>query len=174
MVDGRFPPRDFAQPVGIELRRVCLPQGTGGRECTASRPDYFMVNAPRYALPRLGYVPDSQSNPGAWTLRTASLPAEEAQHINLADLDDGTRAPRPTECVVNMAGGSDDDKILYLPVPPFYPDEVRARIWAQGTGYRMAPPVICTGTVARAASGTGGRRWGGFGRFPRSKRTTVN
>jgi membrane peptidoglycan carboxypeptidase len=156
MVDGRFPPPGFAQPVGLELRRVCLPQGTGGSQCTASRSDYFLVNAPRYTIPRLGYLPDSQSNPGAWTLRTTPLPAEEAQRINLADLDDGTRAPRPTECVVNMAGGSDEDRRLYLPLPPFYPDEVRARIWAQGTGYRMAPPTICSATLARAASGTGG------------------
>jgi membrane peptidoglycan carboxypeptidase len=156
LVDGRFPPRDFAQPVGLELRRVCLPQGTGGSQCTASRHDYFVVNAPRYAIPRLGYVPDNQSNPGAWTLRTAALLAEEAQHINLADLDDGTRAPRPAECVLNVAGGNDEDKRLYLPVPPFYPDEVRARIWAQGTGYRMAPPIVCSGVTARAASGIGG------------------
>jgi membrane peptidoglycan carboxypeptidase len=161
MVDGRLPPRDFAQPVGVELRRVCLPQGTGGSQCTASRPDYFLVNAPRYAIPRLGYVPDSQSNPGAWTLRTAPLAAEDAQRVQLANLDDGTVPPRPTECVLNVARGSDEGQRLYLPVPPFYPDEVRARIWAQGTGYRMAPPVICSGAAARAAAGSGGSGIGG-------------
>ena len=161
IVNGRMPPPDFAQPVGVELRRVCLPQGTGGSQCTASRSDYFIVNAPRYAIPRLGYVPDSTSNPGAWTLRTAALPADEAQRINLGELTDGTRPPRPTACVLNVAGGGDEGKRLYLPVPPFYPDEVRARIWAQGTGYRMAPPIVCSGTVARAAAGSGD--WGSGG-----------
>ncbi len=39
---------------------------------------------------------------------------------------------------------------LFLAVPPFYPDEVRARLWAQQNGYQMAPPSVCPMGVARA------------------------
>ncbi|MCZ7670289.1 MAG: hypothetical protein M5U34_25565 [Chloroflexi bacterium] len=33
---------------------------------------------------------------------------------------------------------------LFLPIPSHYPDEVRARLWARGTGYRMAPATVCS------------------------------
>src|SRR5690606_6664443 len=35
--------------------------------------------------------------------------------------------------------------------PPYYPDEVRARLWAQRAGgYPMAPPVVCPADLVRS------------------------
>jgi hypothetical protein len=62
--------------------------------------------------------------------------------------------------VIN-APGSDAVPRLYLPVPPHYPDEVRARLWARGTGYQMAPTTVCPITAVRAASGGESNQEGG-------------
>lgn len=155
MVNGNFPPTEFLRPDGVEEREVCLPRGTGGTRCTASRTDLFVAGAPLHGIPRIAYNTNAQLNPGAWTLVTAPLPADLAERVVQAPLDDGTQPPRPTECVVHTAV-SPGQGILYLPVPPFYPDEVRARIWAAGTGYRMAPPTICPSQVASSVTGSGG------------------
>ena len=144
-VNGAPPPTAFTQPQGIELKSVCLPQGTGGSRCTASRDDYFLANAPAHGIGRVNYNINAAENLGAWTLETRPLPAAEGQRYveSQPELDDGTKMPRPTECVVNRSGSREGRNTrLYLPIPPFYPDEVRARIWSQGR-YRMAPPLVC-------------------------------
>ncbi len=42
---------------------------------------------------------------------------------------------------------------LFLPIPPFYPDEVRARLWNdRNGGYQMAPPIACPTSILRGAS----------------------
>jgi hypothetical protein len=146
-VNGAPPPTEFADPGGVEEREVCLPRGTGGARCTASRTDLFVVGAPVHGISRLGYTPDAMSNPGAWTLVTHELTGEAAQRVPRPTLADGTQAPLPTSCVVNVLRASEGAR-LYLPVPPHYPDEVRARLWARGTGYVMAPSTVCTGPVA--------------------------
>lgn len=155
MVDGRFPLTDFIQPQGIEARVVCLPQGTGGGQCTASRTDFFLVGTAVRAHPRVSYNPNIRDNPGAWTLTTMPISSDDAQRYVDAqpELIDGTRAPRPTHCVVN-SGSPPAGAVtrLYLPIPPHYPDEVRARLWAQGQGYQMAPPTICTRASLQAAA----------------------
>lgn len=144
MINGRSPSPNFTPPGGIEARKVCLPQGTGGSQCTATRDDLFMVNMPQHGISRVQYNLNAGANPGAWTLTTHSLSGEDAQKVQLAELDDGTTPPRPSDCVVNAnrvpIGGTTR---LYLQIPPHYPDEVRARMWAQGTGYRMAPATVC-------------------------------
>ncbi len=150
-VNGAPPPVEFTDPGGVEERQVCLPQGTGGPSCTASRPDLFVVGAPVHGISRLGYAPDASSNPGAWTLLTQPLPAEAAQRVPRPALADGTQAPLPTSCVVNVLRPTEGAR-LFLPVPPHYPDEVRARLWAQGTGYVLAPSTVCTGPIV-ASSG---------------------
>ncbi len=143
MVNGRMPPTDFLPPGGVEARLVCLPQGTGGSSCTATRTDYFLVGVPAHGIPRIGYGPNADENLGAWTLTTLPLSAEAAQRVSLQPLEDGTRPPTPALCVVNAARVPDGATTrLYLPIPPHYPDEVRARIWAQGR-YAMAPPTVC-------------------------------
>lgn len=143
-VNGAPPAVEFANPGGVEERQVCLPQGTGGTRCTASRTDLFVIGAPVHGIPRLGYVPDTQSNPGAWTLLTQPLSAEAAQRISRPQLADGVQAPLPTQCVVNVVRPGEGAR-LFLPIPPFYADEVRARLWAQGTGFQMAPESVCMG-----------------------------
>lgn len=165
MIDGRPPATDFPMPGGIEVRMVCLPQGTGGSRCGATRNDLFLAGAAMHGIPRIGYRLNANENLGAWTLTTAPLLAEDAQRISLPELDDGTRAPRPSRCVVNssraVAGGTTR---LYLPIPPHYPDEVRARLWAQRNGYQMAPPVVCpVGSVTVVDSG-GSTSENGFNR----------
>ncbi len=144
MINGRSPSPNFTSPGGIETRAVCLPQGTGGSQCTATREELFMIGAPRHGIPRVQYNINADANPGAWTLISHALSGEDAQNVQLGELNDGTKPPVPTECVVNAnrvpAGGATR---LYLPIPPHYPDEVRARLWARGTGYRMAPATVC-------------------------------
>ena len=155
LVDGRLPFTDFIQPQGIELQQICLPQGTGGTSCTASRTDWMMVNTAVHGNPRIGYTPNLRDNPGAWTLNTLPIAGEDAQRYvdTQPDLIDGTSAPRPTHCVVTSGNPpANATTRLYLPIPPHYPDEVRARQWAQGTGYLMAPPTVCTRNSLEAAA----------------------
>jgi penicillin-binding protein 1C len=154
LVNGVLPPERFERPNGIEERQVCLPRGTGGSQCTASREDLFLIGGPQHTVARLGYRPDASAQPGAWTLTAAALPADQAQRVWEAQpvLADDTRAPRPALCVRNVAGGGATR--LFLPVPPYYPDEVRARLWAQGRGYQMAPATVCPAGVV---GGGGGR-----------------
>ncbi len=162
-VNGGPPPVEFADPGGVEEREVCLPQGTGGTYCTASRTDLFVAGGPVHGIPRLGYAPDVSSNPGAWTLVTQALSAEAAQRVPRPALADGTQAPIPTTCVVNVVRPIEGAR-LFLPVPPHYPDEVRARLWARGTGYAMAPSTVCVGTAVQAySSGSGSSGAGSSG-----------
>ncbi|MFQ5399496.1 MAG: transglycosylase domain-containing protein [Anaerolineae bacterium] len=160
-VDGRLPPSAFPTPGGIEAHLVCLPQGTGGNSCTATRTDYFVTGMPVHGIPRVGYNLHVNENLGAWTLATMPLTGEQVERVVLPPLADGTKPPTPTLCVVNSARPPENAAVrLFLPIPPYYPDEVRARLWAQGRGYAMAPPTVCpyTSTRATAASGssTGG------------------
>lgn len=148
-VDGRPPLDAFIQPQGIESRLVCLPQGTGGGACGSTRTDWFIANAALHGNGRIQYNTNTAENLGAWTLSTLPLPAAEAQRFlqTQPELIDGTKMPAPTECVVNTSRPPEGASTrLYLPVPPHYPDEVRARIWAQGR-YRMAPPLVCPQSV---------------------------
>ncbi|MCP5100095.1 MAG: penicillin-binding protein [Chloroflexi bacterium] len=147
LVDGAIPLPEFIQPQGLELKNVCLPQGTGGGSCTSTRPDYFLTGTGVHGITRIGYSLNATDNPGAWTLNTIPIAGEDAQRYvdNQPELIDGTTALRPSRCVVNSGNPPAYAQTrLYLPVPPHYPDEVRARIWANGTGYQMAPPTICT------------------------------
>lgn len=142
----------FIQPQGIESKLVCLPQGTGGSNCTASRTDWFISNAAVHGIGRVQYSTNAAENLGAWTMATLPLPAEEGQRFvdNQPELIDGTKMPRPTECVVNSSRPPEGmTPRLLLPIPPHYPDEVRARIWSQGR-YRMAPPIVCPQSVMQA------------------------
>ncbi|MEZ4510718.1 MAG: transglycosylase domain-containing protein [Chloroflexota bacterium] len=144
MVNGQMPPTEFLWAPNVIERPVCLPQGTGGSLCTASRNDLFLASVPVHGIPRIGYAPDAGTNLGAWTLRTLPLGSEDAARVTQAALPDGTRPPQPTECVFNRSRNADAvAERLYLPIPPYYPDEVRARLWARGTGYHMAPPTVC-------------------------------
>ncbi len=155
-VDGREPPREFQRPAGIEEKEVCLPRGVNGGSCGATRRDLFVVSAPQHNIPRLGYIPDSVSNPGAWTLAVLPLPAAAAERIQLPVLNDGSQAPAPTHCAAGAGatlGGAEPR--LFLPVPPYYPDEVAARQWAQRAGYHMAPSVACPAEVLRTVTGGG-------------------
>ena len=169
MVNGSLPSTEFIPPPTIEARLVCLPQGTGGSQCSATRSDLFLANAPLHGFSRVPYNINATANPGAWTLVTQPLSAEDAQRISQPPLIDGVVPPRPTECVLNMASPPEGAGTrLYLPIPPHYPDEVRARLWAQGTSYRMAPPSVCPlGTTASfAASGSGEAAAGENGAAP--------
>jgi membrane peptidoglycan carboxypeptidase len=154
-INGRPPANGFIQPQGIETRLVCLPSGTGGGSCRSTRTDFFIAGAPVHGIARIGYNPNLNENLGAWTLTTLPLPAAEAQRIadTQGSLPDGTKPPRPTECVVNSrqlpAGATTR---LYLPVPPYFADEIKARLWNQGRGYRMAPPTVCSQSVIQAAN----------------------
>jgi membrane peptidoglycan carboxypeptidase len=165
-VNGAAPPREFLPIGGIEEKQVCLPRGTGGSTCTASRTDLFMVGGPTHGVQRLGYVPDVLTAPGTWRLAVAPLSAEQASLINLPPLDNGFQPNAPSICVLNTNRPPDGTSYrLFLPVPPFYPDEVRARLWAQQNGYQMAPPSVCPVSVARAvlSPGTGGESGEGGG-----------
>ncbi|MCA9984650.1 MAG: transglycosylase domain-containing protein, partial [Anaerolineales bacterium] len=42
-LNGEPPPTEFAPVPNVEEREVCLPQGTGGATCTATRKDLFIV-----------------------------------------------------------------------------------------------------------------------------------
>ena len=161
-VNGAPPPREFQPPGGIEEKAVCLPRSVGGARCAASRPDLFVVSAPQRGIPRLGYVPDVTSHPGAWTLAVLALPADAARRIQLPVLDGGGATPPPTHCAAG--GGATLPAVqarLYLPVPPYYPDEVVARQWAQRNGYQLAPSVACPADVLRTARGDVGAIDGG-------------
>jgi membrane peptidoglycan carboxypeptidase len=154
-VNGRPPASGFIQPQGIELRPVCLPSGTGGSRCAASRNDWFIVGAPTHGNARISYNPNMGENLGAWTLSTMSMPADEGQRFLDAQpaLSNGSKIPRPTECVINSTSPPAGATVrLYLPVPPFYPDEIKARQWAQSSGYRMAPAAVCPLSVIRGSS----------------------
>lgn len=159
-VRGELPPREFPRPAGLQEKEVCLPRGTGGSACTASRTDLFLVSGPQHGIPRLNYVPDATSNPGAWTLNVLPLPPQHAAQVNLPALADGRQPPRPTSCVANAVGLGNAKQRLLLPIPPYYADEVRARLWARSAGYEMAPHVVCPPQVARTAQGgdSGGNR----------------
>ncbi|MGH2537070.1 MAG: transglycosylase domain-containing protein [Candidatus Promineifilaceae bacterium] len=168
LVDGVAPPAEFPPAAGIEERQVCLPRGAGGASCAASRPDWLLVGGPIHGIQRLGYVPDAQSQPGAWRLAVAPLSAEAAQSISLRPLENGLRPPRPSQCVLNTGRPPEGVAVrLFLPVPPFYPDEVRARIWAAQAGYAIAPPSVCPLPTARqalqASSGLSGAAAGAAG-----------
>jgi membrane peptidoglycan carboxypeptidase len=157
-VQGVAPQLEFPVPGGIEERTVCLPRGTGGAACSASRTDLFMIGGPVHGVQRLGYVPDTTTNPGAWTLAVAPLTAGNAALVNLPPLENGLRAPNPGLCVIGGWRPAGSGTRLFLPIPPFYPDEVRARIWAAQAGYSIAPPAVCPlGTGAQAISGDGAR-----------------
>jgi hypothetical protein len=151
LVKGASPLSEFLPVGGIEEKQVCLPRGTGGSVCTASRTDLFMVGGPTHGVQRLGYVPDVLTAPGAWRLAVAGLTAEQASLVNLPALDNGFQPSPPSICVLNTARPPDGTSVrLFLAVPPFYPDEVRARLWAQQNGYQIAPPSVCPTAVARA------------------------
>lgn len=156
LVNGQRPPEDFQRPNGIVEREVCLPRGTGGARCTSWRTDLFLSGGPQHGISRLGYTPDVTSNPGAWTLSVLPLPADAAQRVHRPPLSNGHQPPPPTQCVVNSGHPPEGARsLLYLPVPPHYPDEVHARLWLQryGGGYRMAPSAVCPADVVRAARG---------------------
>lgn len=156
-VDGAAPPSEFAQPAGLEVRRVCLPRGTGGSACSASRTDLFRVGAPVHAIGRISFNPNVLENPGAWTLATLPLSVEQAQRVSLTALSDGTTPPRPSTCVYNGSRPpANASARLYLAIPPYYPDEVRARVWGQQRGYQMAPSTICSGISSRSTASSGG------------------
>jgi membrane peptidoglycan carboxypeptidase len=168
-VDGKQPPTEFPKPSGIEERKVCLPRGTGGSQCSAQRTDLFRSGGPVHGIQRLGYVPDVITNPGAWTLAVAPLSAAEAQQISLPALASGIRPPLPTLCVVNLARPhSGISRGLFLPVPPYYPDEVFARRWASQYGYSIAPPVVCSARTAPGAAASGGGQAGDGAAVPSS------
>lgn len=151
LVNGQTPPIEFIPPPNVEQKTVCLPRGTGGSTCGASRNDWFKVNTYGRALSRIGYIPDLQSTPGAWVVNVLPMTTEQAQQINLPPLDNGFAAPLPTYCVVGgLRNLQNLQTKLMLAIPPFYPDEVRARLWAKQNGYQMAPPVACPTAVVRA------------------------
>jgi hypothetical protein len=169
VVNGLTPPAEFVDPGGIVEQEVCLPRGTGGSSCTASRTDLFLFGAPVHGIGRLGYTPDTLSQPGAWRLAIAPLASEQAQVVwqSLPALADGARPPQPTQCVLNVSRPADNVQTrLMLPVPPFYPDEVRARLWARQYGYSIAPATACPVSIARAFSGSTAAGNGGDGGAP--------
>lgn len=154
LINGTYPAVDFVQPQGIELRNVCLPSGTGGSSCTATRQDWFLANAAMHGHARISYSTNFLDTLGAWTLTTMPIAAEDAERYvsSQPELIDGTGAPRPSSCVVNSSNPpANAQQRLYLQVPPHYPDEVRARQWAAGRGFQMAPPTVCTRASLQAA-----------------------
>jgi membrane peptidoglycan carboxypeptidase len=144
-VDGILPPQEFTRPAGIEEKSVCLPRGAGGGICGATRNDLFLISGPQRGVSRLGYMPDTLTNPGAWTLSVLPMPAAAARQVSFPPLSNGYQPPPPTHCVLNSGRTVPGSTTrLYLPVPPHYPDEVRARLWAAQNGYHtMAPPIAC-------------------------------
>ena len=152
-VNGAPPPTEFPPVPNIEEREVCLPRGSGGGTCTASRTDLFIVGGPITGFGRLGYTPDKTSVPGTWKLNVLFVPGDVGATINQAQLLDGTRPPTPTICTVNSGSNVEGVQTrLFLPVPSHYPDEVRARIWASQYGYSMAPAISCPLAVVRGAA----------------------
>jgi len=85
------------------------------------------------------------TNPGACTLSVLPMPAAAARQVSFPPLSNGYQPPPPTHCVLNSGRTVPGSTTrLYLPVPPHYPDEVRARLWAAQNGYHtMAPPIAC-------------------------------
>ena len=156
-VNGELPAGEFALPAGIETRDVCLPRGTGGTKCSASRGDLFISGGPAHSVARLGYTPDKRTMAGTWAVTVAGLPGSSAETVwaGMPALADGTRPPLPTQCVIN-GNRPNLEKRLLLPVPPFYPDEVRARNWANLHGYKMAPSVSCPLAITQNLSRNGG------------------
>lgn len=144
MTNGALPPVEFPRPDGIEVRDVCLPQGTGWGSCGATRPDLFIAGAALHGIGRVGYNINPDINPGAWTLSVLPLSGADAQRITFQTLPDGSTPPTPSICVVNSsrppAGATTR---LFLPFPPYYPDEVKARWWALQNGYNIAPATVC-------------------------------
>jgi membrane peptidoglycan carboxypeptidase len=167
-VDGLQPPTAFNMPPGLEEKSVCLPRGTGGSNCTAKREDLFLVGGPLHGIQRMGYVPDMITNPGAWTLSVAAVPAGSAQRLSQPPLDNGYQPPPPSQCVLNTFRPQNaSSRRLFLPIPPFYPDEVRARLWAGQHGYNMAPPVVCpVGAAGPAVDASAGSDGGGAAGAP--------
>lgn len=152
-VDGQLL-TEFIRPDGIEERTVCLPASTGGAGCGASRTDLFIANKAARGNNRVSYSINRDANEGAWTLAVLPLPSDIAVDVARPELDDGARPPLPTLCVVNMARPPENISTrLFLPIPPDYGDEVRARLWAQSRGYQMAPPTICPLSLVREVTG---------------------
>jgi hypothetical protein len=173
MINGRPPQNNFNPPPGIEARLVCLPRGTGGTQCTATRQEWFLSNTAVHGIGRIGYNTHASQNPGSWTLTTLPLPAADAQNVSRTPLEDGTRPPLPTTCVVNSSRPPQGASTrLYLPVPTYYQDEVHARLWAERNGYfNMAPATVCPLSLVSslptsqspAASGSSGSGSSGSG-----------
>ncbi|HSH01236.1 MAG TPA: transglycosylase domain-containing protein [Anaerolineae bacterium] len=162
-VGTEMPPTWYELPNDIEQRDVCLPRGTGGSVCTATRSELFIRGGTVQTVARVGYNTNAMDNPGAWTL--ATLAATGDQSIALRPLADGTTPPPSSRCVINMRPAPDEAIVrLYLPVPPYYPDEVYARLWARQAGYVMAPPTMCPVSSVRAVTNSNviiGERSGG-------------
>ena len=79
------------------------------------------------------------------------LPAAEAQQLNLPALSNGCQPP-PTRCGEQYNRAGQHDARLFLAIPPYYPDEVRARLWAQTYGGgTMAPRWFCPVSVVQRA-----------------------
>lgn len=152
-VEGNDPPGDFPRPGGIEEKDVCLPRSVGGARCSNTRRDLFALSTPQRGISRLGYVPDTTSTPGAWTLVALPLPASVARRIQQPSAVESEQPP-PTECAAG-AGATLPGRTprLYLPVPPHAADEAVARQWARRNGYPMAPPVGCPADLLRIARG---------------------
>lgn len=144
LADGSPPPAEFTRPSHVIDQEVCLPQGSGGTQCTVSRTELFLAQGTGHGIARLPYVPDMSSVPGTWQLRVLPLSASAAQNINLPPLENGYAPPKPSTCVVSRPLEGSQLRLL-LPVPPHYDDEVIARLWAKQNGYhsRIAPPVAC-------------------------------
>lgn len=156
LVDGLAPPLAFERPANVEEYTVCLPRGTGGASCSSSRTDLRLAGGSQHGIGRIGYTPDVREQPGAWLLNVLPMPADAAQQVNQPALDNGFAPPPPAFCVVN--GNRQVEGLqtrLFLPMPPFYPDEVRARLWNQRYGgYQMAPPIACPVSLLQGRSGT--------------------
>ena len=153
LVDGELIV-EFPRPSNIEEKTVCLPRGTGGTTCTVTQTELFMVNSPLRGVGRVGYQADIRTNPGAWTLNVLPMPSDEAQKVIQQPLDNGFVPPPPRYCVVNSGSQSmpSVQTRLFLAIPPFYPDEVRARLWGERHGWtQMAPPLACPISVVRRA-----------------------
>ncbi|MEM8859276.1 MAG: transglycosylase domain-containing protein [Chloroflexota bacterium] len=155
MVGGLNMPTEFVRPGTVIDTEICLPRGSGGTNCTSKRTEPVVANAPSKAIARFSYIPNSSSQPGAWTLNVMSLPAEEAANISQPAIADDIEPPTPKMCVVNGQRDGSQTR-LYLRPPPHYDDEVRARLWANQNGYSglMAPPVNCPLSVIRSVQET--------------------
>ena len=154
LVDGLVPVTAFEPPPNVQEITVCLPRGTGGGSCSSSRQDWAIAGGATHGVGRLGFFPDVQTNPGAWTLTVLPMTAEAQANVNLQVLDNGFAPPPPSHCVTNSGRSLEGAQTrLFLPIPPFYPDEVRARLWNdRNGGYQMAPPIACPTSILRGAS----------------------